>query len=335
MKTRLYRQKARPGLCNALGRVYPICLGVALVTHALLAAPSEGILPADGDGKPLNLDFETGSLLHWTANGRAFEKQPVKGDTVAPRRVDMKSEHQGNYWIGTFERSGDEPQGTLTSIPFKVTARFAGFLIGGGSHASTRVELVRADNQQVIFKMSGADSETLRPAVADLAGNEGKEIFIRLVDQESSGWGHINFDNFRLYAERPKPANELVAAKVEMPAMDALKFSGLSPEEAAKQMTLPPGFKATLFAGEPDVQQPIAFAIDHRGRLWVAEAYTYPLRAAEGKGKDRIVVFEDTDGDGKFNRRSVFIEGLNLVSGLEVGLGGYGWGRLRICSSSR
>lgn len=100
------------------------------------------------------------------------------------------------------------------------------------------------------------------------------------------------------------------------------KFSGLSPEEAANAIILPPGFKATLFAGEPDVKQPIAFAIDDRGRLWVAEAYTYPNRAKEGEGRDRILVFEDTDGDGKFNKRTVFKEGLNLVSGIEVGFGG-------------
>src|SRR6266700_3323073 len=111
------------------------------------------------------------------------------------------------------------------------------------------------------------------------------------------------------------------AAK-EVPPIDTIKFAGLSPEDAAKEMTLPPGFKATFFAGEPDVKQPIAFAIDHRGRLWVAEAYTYPIPAPEGQGKDRILVFEDTNGDGKFDKRTVFIEGLNLVSGLELGFGG-------------
>ena len=119
----------------------------------------------------------------------------------------------------------------------------------------------------------------------------------------------------------------ILAADIAQPsntsaAPDLFKFSGLSPEQAAREMTLPPGFKATLFAGEPDVQQPIAFAIDDRGRLWVAEAYTYPNRMKEGEGKDRILVFEDTDGDGKFNRRTVFMEGLNLVSGIEVGFGG-------------
>src|SRR4051812_22537539 len=77
-------------------------------------------------------------------------------------------------------------------------------------------------------------------------------------------------------------------------------FNGLSAEQAAQAIKLPPGFKATLFAGEPDVVQPVAFAIDDRGRLWVAENVTYPIRATEGQGKDRILIFEDVDGDGKF-----------------------------------
>ena len=50
-------------------------------------------------------------------------------------------------------------------------------------------------------------------------------------------------------------------------------------------MTVPEGFKVTLFAGEPDVVQPIAFAIDDRGRLWVAEAYSYPVRRPRRRGQ--------------------------------------------------
>src|SRR3712207_9417761 len=65
-----------------------------------------------------------------------------------------------------------------------------------------------------------------------------------------------------------------------------------------------------------------SMAIDSRGRLWVAEAHTYPKRAPEGQGKDRIVIFEDADGDGKSDKRTLFTEGLNLVSGIEVGFGG-------------
>lgn len=94
----------------------------------------------------------------------------------------------------------------------------------------------------------------------------------------------------------------------------------LPPAEAAATMVVPPGFKVTLFAGEPDVRQPIAFCIDDRGRLWVAEAYNYPnYHLSTG---DRIVILEDTDGDGRFDKRTVFCEGLNYVSGIEVGFGG-------------
>src|SRR5262249_30346319 len=109
------------------------------------------------------------------------------------------------------------------------------------------------------------------------------------------------------------------------------KFAGLPPQKAAQVMTVPEGFEVKLFAGEPDVHQPIAFCLDDRGRVWVAEADCYPRRlphpgpllpdAQKSKG-DRIVIFEDTDGDGKFDKRTVFLEGLNLVSGLEVGFGG-------------
>jgi putative membrane-bound dehydrogenase-like protein len=112
------------------------------------------------------------------------------------------------------------------------------------------------------------------------------------------------------------------AAGDAMPPMDSVRFAGLAPAEAARQITLPAGFQAHLFAGEPDVRQPIAFCIDDRGRVWVAEGHTYPRRAPEGEGRDRILILEDTDGDHRFDRRTVFMDGLNLVSGLEVGFGG-------------
>ena len=86
---------------------------------------------------------------------------------------------------------------------------------------------------------------------------------------------------------------------------------------------MPEGFSVKLFAGEPDVRQPIAFCLDDRGRLWVAEAYSYPIRRPDKEAKDRILIFEDTKGTGNsFDKRTVFMDGLNLVSGLELGHGG-------------
>jgi putative membrane-bound dehydrogenase-like protein len=88
-------------------------------------------------------------------------------------------------------------------------------------------------------------------------------------------------------------------------------------------MTVPDGFKVTLFAGEPDVVQPIAFTFDDRGRLWVAECLSYPNWLPPGRrGPDRIRIFEDRDGDGHFDTSKIFYEGLANVTGLEVGFGG-------------
>ena len=98
--------------------------------------------------------------------------------------------------------------------------------------------------------------------------------------------------------------------------------AGLLPEEAAAAMSVPDGFRVDLVAGEPRVHQPVAFTIDARGRLWVAEAYTYPTRAPEGQGRDKIVIFDDKNNNGRFETRKTFIDGLNLVSGLAVGYGG-------------
>jgi putative membrane-bound dehydrogenase-like protein len=118
------------------------------------------------------------------------------------------------------------------------------------------------------------------------------------------------------------PAAAAEPAKPAPPAPDVYKYAGLPPDKAAAAMTVPEGFSVSLFAGEPDVMQPIAFCLDDRGRLWVAEAYSYPVRRDDKDAKDRIVIFEDTKGTGTFDKRTVFMEGLNLVSGLEVGFGG-------------
>ncbi|QDU96117.1 PVC-type heme-binding CxxCH protein [Lignipirellula cremea] len=95
-----------------------------------------------------------------------------------------------------------------------------------------------------------------------------------------------------------------------------------TPEEAAANMTAPDGFHVIPFAGEPDVRQPNAFCIDDRGRLWVGENYTYTKYGWSPDKRDRILIFEDTDGDGRFDTRKVFTEDITYVSGLEVGYGG-------------
>jgi len=82
----------------------------------------------------------------------------------------------------------------------------------------------------------------------------------------------------------------------------------MSAEEAAATAILPAGFRCEVFAAEPDVQQPIAMCFDDRGRLWVAECYTYAERPQrwDPNLRDRIIILEDTNGDGRADERQVF-----------------------------
>jgi putative membrane-bound dehydrogenase-like protein len=97
----------------------------------------------------------------------------------------------------------------------------------------------------------------------------------------------------------------------------------LPPDEAVKSFTLPEGYEMRLFASEPDVINPVAMTWDHKGRLWVLELFEYPMGAAEGeKPRDKVKVLEDTDGDGRADKVTVFADGLNLATGLALGNGG-------------
>jgi putative membrane-bound dehydrogenase-like protein len=97
-----------------------------------------------------------------------------------------------------------------------------------------------------------------------------------------------------------------------------------SPAEAAAKMRAPEGFHVNVFAAEPDVANPIALAWDARGRLWIAENYTYAERPKKfDLGlRDRVIILSDQDGDGVQDHRSVFADDLQMLTSIELGLGG-------------
>ena len=138
----------------------------------------------------------------------------------------------------------------------------------------------------------------------------------------------------------------------------AAKSTCPSPEEAQKMMSVPPGYEVRCFAHEPMVVNPVAMTWDSRGRLWVVEGYEYPNGSefknnafgAEAKDdqyhpvppkcqakddplehdhdshpkipRDRVVILEDTDNDGVADKRTVFVEGLDMGSAILMGDGG-------------
>lgn len=96
-----------------------------------------------------------------------------------------------------------------------------------------------------------------------------------------------------------------------------------APEDSMKFIQHPAEFRLELFASEPDIVKPITFSFDERGRLWVIEAHDYPNRVLRGApGEDRIKILEDTNGDGRADKVTVFADRLNLPSSLVFSNGG-------------
>jgi len=98
----------------------------------------------------------------------------------------------------------------------------------------------------------------------------------------------------------------------------------LTPQESMELTQVPVGFKMELFASEPDIHKPIHMDWDEKGRLWVAETVDYPNMVRENKkeGRDMIKILEDTNGDGKADKFTVFADSLNIPTGFAFINGG-------------
>ncbi|RPA68271.1 dehydrogenase [Cyclobacteriaceae bacterium YHN15] len=102
------------------------------------------------------------------------------------------------------------------------------------------------------------------------------------------------------------------------------KAKFLNPQEAVEAMTIKKGFKVNVWAGEPMMTQPMAFCWDDRGRLWIAENKDYESRGHgfSNAGDSRILILEDTNGDGVADSQKVFLEGLAFPAAIAVGFDG-------------
>lgn len=146
------------------------------------------------------------------------------------------------------------------------------------------------------------------------------------VPSQRQSWGWIAFVAIVLHSAFQSAslwADEPLAFPEPFNTQDA-KDQPAPPAELVARMKVPTGFQVTLFAAEPQVQQPVAITTDGRGRLWVCEMYTY----AESKVnfatqlRDRVVILEDVDGDGKSDKRTVFWDGGVRLTAVAVGNGG-------------
>lgn len=214
-----------------------LALGLAaLVPAALAAAPPprvvDGVLEFVGLSNP---SFEKG-MHGWTATGDAFESQPTLGENVLARRVGPVTVGgtywtdlvfpigvRGERWIGTYEKrkspantvgatQGDGPRGTLTSHSFRMPpgTRYVSFLIGGGRDLERlKVELLEVRGGELapikaVSPRTGLGSELLRREWWDVRTLDmGRDYAIRITDDATGSWGHINVDDFRFEVEEP------------------------------------------------------------------------------------------------------------------------------------
>ena len=183
-------------------------IDVPVNTEEIVSISFDQSVPqSTGENTGITWNFETGDLRGWEATGNAFAYQPTYGDNPTARHRGQPSHHEGNYWIGGYEKrqtpndpagavQGDGPQGTLTSQPFTIRTSSISFLIGGGCDSNTeRVEILV--DGRVVQKATGKCTETMERVRLNVAPHIGRSAQIRLVDLSSGGWGHINFDDLR------------------------------------------------------------------------------------------------------------------------------------------
>ena len=169
---------------------------------------------------------------------------------------------------------------------------------------------------RVFYTASGHDErvwslpefhQLLKRGILWSIGDERRSTYASFLTQQERE-ERVKDPNVANYEKRPEP----------------LTFQKpFSPKGSMERTQVPADLKLELFASDPDIGKPIAMAWDERGRCWLAETSDYPHEVAEnGVGGDRIRICEDTDGDGKADKFTVFAEGLNIPTGLVFSQGG-------------
>jgi len=287
---------------------------------------------SDGYGQPFNFtpDFESGDLRGWAQTGTAFRNQPTLGDNPTARGRGQPSRHQGRYWIGTYENyqakpgqspgqiQGDRPQGTLTSQRFMIPRCTLSFLVGGGIDFRTRVEFLIIDQIEGavrVYHASGKNTETMARVMWDLSPHAGKTGMIRIVDESSEGWGHINADDFRFEVAVPYVIDRQVGEATEI-----LRQFGLDRDVRNEISDRAPG---TVLDQEPRARSRVPIGSVVRLAVARTEMVSVPnvigRRLVEAKGM--IVNARLTLGEGASDPGDAVIQRQDPNPGTKVAVG--------------
>ena len=180
----------------------------SVAAHSALAtlAIGLGFDAVHGADRPdvLIADFEQETYGDWKATGDAFGTGPAIGTLPGQMQVDG---FEGKRLVNSFHK-GDGTTGTLTSPEFTIDRPYLNFLIGGGAHRETQIELL-VEGKPVRAASGPNDrpggSERLDWSTWDIKEFEGRKARLRIVDEHRGGWGHINVDQI-LQSDRKRMA---------------------------------------------------------------------------------------------------------------------------------
>ncbi len=156
-------------------------IGTLFVSICLLGCSSPSDIIID--------DFESGTFDKWTVEGEAFGTSPSPGSYPGQHEI---ANFEGTYLVNSFN-GGDDSRGTLTSSEFTIERDYINFLLAGGMHPDTYMELV-IDENSIYISRPIVESETLHQMTWDVREYKGKKAIIRIVDNQRGGWGHILAD---------------------------------------------------------------------------------------------------------------------------------------------
>lgn len=197
-----------------------------------------------------------------------------------------------------------------TADPAQATAEWA-----------SRFDAILLDAPAASFPAVATGAKVVKPSFTGTAATWASAEFLKSVRLQVTGAAGEartkEWENF-VGGREPEKRNEdsNVANYENRPK--AITFQHPFSVEGSKQRTqVPVDMKLELFAAEPDISKPIAFAWDERGRLWVCETRDYPHGVVPtGEGNDSIKICEDTDGDGRADKFTIFADKLNIPTSL-------------------
>jgi len=229
--------------------------------------------------------------------------------TIAPNHAAIQNAPEFEAWDETYKHKNHNPKGR-TVLQVREVATDDNI-----TEPEPWTWIRDQGKGRVFYTASGHDERVwelpefqalLKNGILWSIGDERRAAYEEFL-KERTPLTYEKVDNIPNYENRPEP----LPKQVPLSPADSLTYTQALAE-----------FRIDLFASEPDIVNPICLAWDERGRLWVAETVDYPNEVRDGNANDSIKILEDTDGDGRCDKVTIFAEGLNIPTSITFWNGG-------------